>query len=165
MELSGKTHIAAVQAVTRAVRNAGCSYTAMAEAAVAAVAPFFASSHEQTLDARTEAEALADRAGIDIGDDYEMFIDDLAATLTRFAALSSQPVADHNADAGKLAEQKASTPELLTDIAKVYAWLREPDWNEKWDAVSWLNRRPIPNSFALAHEQWERNLLPSLPEA
>lgn len=41
-------------------------------------------------DAIAEAEALADRAGIDIGDDRDMFVDDLAKTLTRFAALSAQ---------------------------------------------------------------------------
>lgn len=44
----------------------------------------------KALDARAEAEALADRAGIDIGDDRDMFVDDLAKTLTRFAALSAQ---------------------------------------------------------------------------
>lgn len=39
--------------------------------------------------AKAEAKALADRAGIDIGDDHDMFVDDLAQTLTRFAALST----------------------------------------------------------------------------
>lgn len=45
--------------------------------------------------AKAEAKALADRAGIDIGDDRDMFVDDLAQTLTRFVALSTdaEPVA------------------------------------------------------------------------
>mgnify|MGYP001760000655 CR=1 FL=1 len=56
MELSGKTRIAAIQAVTRAVRNAGCTYTAMAEAAVAAIAPFFANEREKAMETWTDDE-------------------------------------------------------------------------------------------------------------
>lgn len=40
-------------------------------------------------EARKEAISLAERAGIDIGDDYDMFVDDLAETLTRFAVSSA----------------------------------------------------------------------------
>ncbi|MRN68005.1 hypothetical protein [Brucella sp. 10RB9213] len=89
----------------------------------------------------------------------------MEAALTRFADtlrvtlsdLSSMPSQDH-ADAGKVDRNG-----LRDDVAKVYVWLREPDWNEEWDLCGWLNRRPSPNSFALIHEQWERSTLPPAP--
>ncbi|WP_206669592.1 hypothetical protein [Brucella sp. 10RB9213] len=62
----------------------------------------------------------------------------------------------HHAAAGK-----AEGDGLRDDVAKVYVWLREPDWNEEWDLCGWLNRRPSPNSFALIHEQWERSPPPA----
>lgn len=37
-------------------------------------------------DAKAEAHALAERAGLDIGDDHDMFVDDLAKTLVQFAS-------------------------------------------------------------------------------
>lgn len=47
-------------------------------------------------EARQTAKALIERAGIDIGDDHDMFVDDITESLIRFAALSrpvQEPVA------------------------------------------------------------------------
>lgn len=75
------------------------------------------------------------------------------------AGCALHPVADKPDEAGAQGER------FRDDVAKVYAWLREPDWNEEWDLCGWLNRRPSPNSFALIHEQWERSTLPTPPSS
>jgi hypothetical protein len=55
-----------------------------------------AGPHEE--EARNEARKLAERAGIDMLDDHDQFINDLTETLLRFAALRARP------DAGTFAE-------------------------------------------------------------
>lgn len=78
--------------------------------------------------AKAEANALADRAGIDIGDDRDMFVDDLAQTLTRFAALSTdaEPVAWRvYAMSVSRAHSKARNTDFSTEA--IYPASREKD--------------------------------------
>ncbi|MRN43429.1 MULTISPECIES: hypothetical protein [unclassified Brucella] len=113
---------------------------------------------------RKTREYCTMRAAYEVGDKdqsddlYEWVLAHYGAfhdVLVNFRAALSSP--DH-ADAGKVDGNG-----LRDDVAKVYVWLREPDWNEEWDLCGWLNRRPSPNSFALIHEQWERSTLPPAP--
>lgn len=42
------------------------------------------------------------------------------------------------------------------DMAGVYAWLREPDWNDEFSLNDWLRRKPSPASFRAAAKWMEK---------
>ncbi|GGA99967.1 hypothetical protein GCM10011491_30260 [Brucella endophytica] len=111
---------------------------------------------------RADKESLdrqCEQLGIIASDRFEHIMELRAQILELEAA--QQSYADlFDGDAGSIHENiralKADFAALREDASKVYEWLREPDWSGEWSTIDWLNRRPIPQSFAKAHDEAER---------
>lgn len=86
--------------------------------------------------AKTEALALADRAGIDIGDDRDMFVDDLAQTLTRFAALSTDAEPVKPEPYGYAFQHEDTGLEQVVDVQQV-------EWGFERNNPRWQKLGPV----------------------
>lgn len=62
---------------------------------------------------------------------------------------------DDELSQAKSKKQKAEDllEEVRRHVSGVYAWLREPDWSDKFDIMGWLSRRPSPEVFRDIYEQ------------
>lgn len=114
------------------------------------------------MDARFEAEALANRAGIDIGDDRHMFIDDLAETLNRFSA---RPVAPAQPDIAALETQ---LKHLITTRPKKAALAAVDDDMRMWFVAQLTGtasgRVPLTEIEAMVSRHLMAVPVPQLPE-
>jgi hypothetical protein len=101
--------------------------------------------------ARVEARALAERAGIDMMDDHDQFIDDLSETLVRFRALAPErgggsdwlPIESVPKE-GYFLAWSPDFPDLVTPFrADLFASMRQPRTPKHLSAHHYTLWRPM----------------------